>query len=738
MTHITTHPERRSNPALVWLSVAALLCALAWLGHRLVFAQFQDYDDEGYLLLTVQQFLRGRPIYDVVYTQYGPAYYLWQQGLHALMGIPVTHDATRVVTLIIWLACSALIGILVWLPTKRALLTAIATAFAFLHLSQLTFEPGHPQELCLLSILGALTLTTWRLVEKRHIGLGASIGVGGLLAITALTKVNVGALFAAALALGLVTGLRRSRWQTVVERIVLVATMAAPLALMRNDLLRGDIGAYVVVVWCSLLAAFISGSRDVAEEGVVTIRDLVAALSGFAIGCAVIVAVIVHEGTSLRSLFEGLFVAPLLLPRVFWAPLPVPVLLAVVSPAMLGAAWWWQRGMIARQRLIAVAALAGGLAVVLLSTTKSYQSLFAVGPLLAWLALSQRPLGEAQRAALRILVFAASLLVLQAYPMPDGTQIVLGTVLFVPLALVMIAGAQRTLAPGERGQHVQVSFVRRAALAALGLAGAINIGLQVERLYERGMPLELPGSRSVRTTPRDAATYWWLSANLRENCDRFIAAPGINSLHFWTAIEPVSTLNATLWPLLFDADQQRRILAAATSIERLCVAWAPKRMATLSRAPDVASRPLFAWLLQEFEPRARVGDWELRMRREQRPMVVYGGRWVDGAIAIELPAMGHATVARMAAVDVDNNQTLGDSARAEVVVLDEQGARMHVDTGIDVSRRRRIVVRLAGESSNDQSVAMRLWARDGRSLAIVPIIADAPNERLSVTSRPQR
>ena len=116
-------------------------------------SQFQDYDDEGYLLLTVQQFVRGLPLYDEVYTQYGPAYYLWQQVLHTLLGIPVTHDATRVVTVVVWLVCAALVGATVWLLTRRPLFTVIGTVAAFLHLTQLTYEPGHPQELCLLGVL---------------------------------------------------------------------------------------------------------------------------------------------------------------------------------------------------------------------------------------------------------------------------------------------------------------------------------------------------------------------------------------------------------------------------------------------------------------------------------------------------------------------------------------------------------------------------------------------------------
>ncbi len=272
MTHITTHTERRSNRAAVWLSsracaTAVLLCALTWFGHRLVFAQFQDYDDEGYLLVTVQQFLRGLPLYDQVYTQYGPAYYLWQQVLHTLLGIPVTHDATRVVTLVVWLTCAVLVGAIVWLLTKRRLLTALGTIAAFMHLTRMTYEPGHPQELCVLSVLGALALTTWRLVAKTRIGLG---GVDGCLGSGGGHRAQQGqrrGISRGALTLGLVTSLKRTRWRTALERIVMAAAMLAVPALMRVDLRRSDIAAYVVVVWCGLLAAFISRSNDDAEEG---------------------------------------------------------------------------------------------------------------------------------------------------------------------------------------------------------------------------------------------------------------------------------------------------------------------------------------------------------------------------------------------------------------------------------------------------------------------------------------
>jgi len=728
---VATRAGVRSSPLAVWLSAAVLLCALAWAGHRLAFAQFQGYDDEGYLLITVQQFLRGIPLYNDIYTQYGPAYYLWQQILHTLMGIPVTHDATRVVTVALWLVCSVLTGILVWVLTKRRLLTAIGVVVAFLHLTQLTFEPGHPQELCLLGVIGALAVSMWRLVVKGHLGIPATMGIGALVALTALTKVNVGAFLLGSLTLGLVTSLRRSPWRIVLVRIIVTAALAAVPGLMHGDLARRDIASWVIVVWSGLLAAFVARSDDASTEGVVKARELVACTAGFAIASAVVVVFIIREGTSLRALFEGLFVWPLLLPTVFWRPLPVSLLAAAVAPVWLFVALYHRRNAIILQRSMPFIAFAFGLILFLCSIAKAYGPLFALGPPLAWLVLADRSLNTGELAARRILAFAAILMTLQAYPMPDGTQIVLATVLFVPAALAMMASAERSLRASDRSPTAQRSFGRQAIFATLVMAAATNIGIRVQHIHAGGIPLALPGAEAVRASERDAATYKWLRANLREHCDAFITAPGLNSLHFWTGIAPVSTMNTTLWPILFDDGQQQRILAAAAPVERLCVAWAPRRMEVLMSAPGAASRPLTAWLAREFEPLAGFGGWELRMRRSSHATLVYQGRWLEaGGIAVELPPLSHEPVARLAVVDLDAARTLADSARGGgVVVLDEDGALAQAYRGIDVSRRRRLTVRgaIAAPSSDHASVVVRLWARDDRLLAIVPLVGDAPS-----------
>jgi hypothetical protein len=153
----------------------------------------------------------------------------------------------------------------------------------------------------------------------------------------------------------------------------------------------------------------------------------------------------------------------------------------------------------------------------------------------------------------------------------------------------------------------------------------------------------------------------------------------------------------------------------------------------------MASRPLTAWLTREFEPKASVGGWEFRMRRGSRATLVYQGQWLEaGGVVIELPSLGHDAVARLEVVDLDVMRTLADSARGSgVVVVDESGAVAPAVAGLDVSRHRRLMMRgpIAAPSSDHAFVAVRLLARDGRSLAVVPVAGTAALDATSAKAQ---
>jgi hypothetical protein len=585
----------------------------------------------------------------------------------------------------------------------------------------------------LIVVTGVIALTIWRLVDHGRLGLWSTMTLGAMMAFATLTKVNVGAFLAGATILALVMSLGRSPARTVLVRVFAVAAMGGVPALMHGDLSRGDIAAWVVVVWCALLAALVAGADDGSpSDGATTARDLIGIAAGALVGSAALIIAILLHGTSLRALFDGTIAWPARLSAVFWQPLPVPLVAAAVAPIAVVTAVFQRRGVAVVDRYLPIVAVVLGMAACLLSVGKAYGTLLAIGPLLAWLALGTPSLAAQERAARRMLVFAAVLMALQVYPVPEGTQITLATLLFVPVALVTIADADRELRARRAADTPRPSRIRQVAFATLAVAIATLVGVVFERRHDTGTPLGFPGALAVRTTERDASTYKWLTMNIREHCDSFLTAPGFNSLHLWTNMPPVSTFNATLWPLLFDEAQQQRVLEAAGPVDRLCVPWDPRKMAILTRDPGRASLPLVAWLAREFRPLARVGTWEFRTRRTSPPTspLTYQGTKLDnGGILLDVPPLGPDLITRVEVVDLDAARALGDSARqGSVVVIDELGADERMIPGLDMSRHRRVIVRGAATAPDPMSsfVVVRLWTRNGRLLASVPLATDLP------------
>src|SRR6266436_2568487 len=90
-----------SRSALLFIFVIAVTfgCALFLLRSR-----FMWYDDEGFMLMTLREYLEGRPLYTGIYTEYGPFYYVVIGGLLSVARWPVSHDVGRWLTLGCWLA----------------------------------------------------------------------------------------------------------------------------------------------------------------------------------------------------------------------------------------------------------------------------------------------------------------------------------------------------------------------------------------------------------------------------------------------------------------------------------------------------------------------------------------------------------------------------------------------------------------------------------------------------------
>ena len=79
-----------SKRAAIGLLIAGFVALLAWAGYELLFNTFMLYDDEGYVLISLKNFAAHGALYDQVYSQYGPFFYLAYDALHRLLGMQLS------------------------------------------------------------------------------------------------------------------------------------------------------------------------------------------------------------------------------------------------------------------------------------------------------------------------------------------------------------------------------------------------------------------------------------------------------------------------------------------------------------------------------------------------------------------------------------------------------------------------------------------------------------------------
>ena len=82
------------------------VCLVLGVGYWRMFSHFPGYDDEGYIMLTVRDYLAGGGLYGTVYTQYGPGFYVLMDVVFGLPGWAITHALVRWFTLGWWLAAA--------------------------------------------------------------------------------------------------------------------------------------------------------------------------------------------------------------------------------------------------------------------------------------------------------------------------------------------------------------------------------------------------------------------------------------------------------------------------------------------------------------------------------------------------------------------------------------------------------------------------------------------------------
>jgi hypothetical protein len=591
------------------VGVVALLAAP--LVFHAFYTSFQEYDDEGYLLMSLRDYARGGILYDEVYSQYGPAYFQLVTPLFRVAGLSFTHVHGRALALGLVVATAIVCAAAIWRLGRHRLAGLAGEILVIETLLVSRDEPLHPGAV-LAILLAGLVLAASFLDGARARQAAAVMGV--LLAAMLLIKINVG-LFATVGVAGALATMGKHRLRSV----VLVALAFVPVALMGARAGEPTVRAYIAVALASVLGVIVVAVRAAPRP---------AAPPGWLPGIVVpgglaLAAVIGWEwtrGTGLRGLLEGILIAPLRHPGSFFvAPdLGAGTYVAAVAglAGAFGFAWARRHGWTERfpgSAVTGAAQLLGGVVLWLGITDRLALSPLALTPPFLWLALAG-PRPESGSPGLRVLATVAALQTLHAYPVA-GTQVAWATFLAIPVGAVALTDGWRRLrialvatGAADPAPARAAGAVLATALIALTAGGAFATHRQLARAYERGVPFGLPGAESIRVPVEQATLYRLLVGTLRARCRTFVTQPGLNSFYLFTGMEPPTRRNTTIWMLLLSDAQQEQI------VERLADTPAP--VCALRRQRREYTTPLARYIEERFVTLYERDFFEFRVRRE--------------------------------------------------------------------------------------------------------------------------
>ncbi len=614
--------------AALTFSAATLVSAYA--GYLKLFTFFGVWDDEGYLLLSLRSFLRGDALYDAVYSQYGPFYYLAMGGVFQTLGLTVTHDSGRLVSLALWLAASLGVGLIVYGLSNNLWLACGFQWVAFkVSLLNLAAEPMHPGGLlCLLLV--ALAATPLLGADRPHLTAALQ---GTLVAALALVKINVGAFAFLALLVVIVTERSYRGWHRLWTGLGVAAFVAAPTALLAANLGASWARHYAFLVTAGAVTVAISLLRTREEEGTGTARPHWLIVGGLVTGLG-IMGLLLMRGTSLGALLRGVLIDPLRHAQAFTIPLELPLssgklaLGSLVACGVVAGPWLdrWQNAL--RSVGGGVVRLAvGSLLAVTASGVFLPRALGFLWVAWAWIAV-WKPYGLNDSTGLgsvrRLVPPLAVLQTLHAYPVA-GSQVQWGAYLLVLVAGICVLDGARQLASVAPRRFIAplTWWIARAAALALAVFVLRDIWapLRHERLQLANTTRILfPGSRRLHLPYQEAEQLAWVVRELRANCSTFVSLPGLNSFYLWSEIEPPTSLNATAWMFLFDAEKQERIVQRIRPIPQLCMLRQEGLSQGWQRGRALPNGPLVDFLSRGFVRLKERGGYEIWRRPMEMEM----------------------------------------------------------------------------------------------------------------------
>ena len=712
-------------------------------GYYQVFSFFPLHQDEGYLMITVKQLLDGRILYDQIYTQYGPAYYLYEQLIYAISGQQVTHDFTRLVTLTIWTLMSLLCGIFTFRLTRSLLSGAMSYVLTFLILFRTVYEPGHPQEFCGLLIILFLLLLTNSGSEKKFLFRAGAATI--CLALLFLTKVNLGVFLGLAFAIALLSFIKTNVWQRIGLSALVALAAALPFVILNKYLALGWIKLCIALA-VSVSAVVLNGSLK-QQKPFVSIKFCLTLATVFIGASVFIILAFMLQGTSLSALIYGTFLQHLKFSDNFFQPAPIQrfvIYWALLAFALAGGvAFLKVRKPRTSETILVFLKSAFGLSVIF-SSLLGYEwffnnfALLSFAPPYLWLLLvksdsnEKTEEGQANYEAnyfVRIaLFFTAILLTLQIFPIA-GTQMAYACYLIIVIGVICLyeglAGASSLFPHLSKNSYLRYGLTA-AAMIFLIAVGAYRFNNSY-MAYRRQTPVDLDGTMRLRMPIEKAALYTFLVENLQADCDNFVTMPGLYSLNFWTKIEPPTTYNATAWMTLLSDAQQNTIIEKLQTYPRACAVYYPKLTTDGLRNTTVESFPLARYILNDFKIAATVSEHRLMNAQTAAINPIYLAKILPSRkIEFVLPKRREWQIARVQIFDWQQKRVLADSLENTLSISGEnaQTARLPLTIAETAAAPQKFELTLSAsnqaELSPPESLILHIYDARGNLIAFLP------------------
>lgn len=633
-----SHPEeapsrhvRRGTIFRAGTAISVFLVALVF-GRYTLATTFRAYDDEGYILLSLDHYLGGGHLYTEVFSQYGPFYFFAERALFRLLQLPVNHDAGRLVTLICWLLSAGLAGYFIYKVSRNMILASAAGLAAMSLASVLANEPGHPQQV----ILPILMLACCASVTGGPSGL---LLLGALGAALSLTKINVGVFYFVAVAFTLVCRFPTGRLRTLGTGFLLAYAVGFPIALMHRDVLGWARGYCLIAILCGV-STFVAGLLTTPSSRR-PMRSVLYVVLGAVLAAMFVVIGTMWQGMSLSTLLEGILGTPLKHPGVFEIPLMVSkirVLFAVLVFVCIALLFGYRdRWRAYSDRLDALRCVTGLCVIAVLTAHQSPAFIVTFLPYVAiFLPLGLIPTGDRLWPQSDCLprLFVTSLAAtqfLQPYPVA-GSQLNIAAAPLLLWAFFCVhdgADGLFRLVPRTR-EWLGETFPKESVLGGLVVlplaVAMLRSGIRLER--HSAPPSSLRGATSLHLPPEVEATYQFLANNIRANCDVLFTMPGMGSLNFWSGVPTPNGLNLTAWMKGLNPEQQRQILEALQINPRACVVYNPDRLRGWgTTAQDLDELPLARYVLYDMPKISQKQGYEIRVHPQRTsPWIEVGAR----------------------------------------------------------------------------------------------------------------